>query len=53
MASQLVNIMEGHSEMSGDDMSRLAWLYLHLKQEDDAYDCVKMVCFGSRITIIC
>lgn len=41
MADQLAKMMEPRiGEANGTDISRLAWLYLHLKRESDARRCV-------------
>ena len=41
MADQLATMMETRiAEANGNDISRLAWLYLHLSRESDARRCV-------------
>ena len=41
MASQLAQTMDiQRDQANGTDFSRLAWLYLHLKQSEKARDCV-------------
>ncbi len=41
MANQLAQTMNAQRvKANGTDFSRLAWLYLHLKQEENARDCV-------------
>ena len=42
MADQLAKMMEARiAEANGNDISGLAWLYLHLKRESDARRCVR------------
>ena len=42
MANQLIQAMNGHlNQANGTDFSRLAWLYLHVGQVEQARDTVR------------